>query len=191
MPEGPEVRRAADRLSGYVVGQPLVDLALPDWIDADTAALRDSGIIAVRTHGKLMWVEFGTGHALTIHLQLYGRWRFGRKEPAMSRSRRAAFVGPKGGGWLYSATDVHLLPPGVLPERPRGLDPLHPETTAAALATRLLSSPRRQLGGMGRPPPSFGLGDAACVAPHPARLAPTSPSFADGSRFWPHAVVLK
>ena len=146
MPEGPEIRRAADRLDAYVTGKPLIELELPDWVDADSTALRDSGITAVRTHGKLMWVEFGTGHALTIHLQLYGRWRFGRVEPAMSRSRRAAFVGPQGGGWLYSATDVYLLPPGVSPERPRGLDPLHPETTAATLATRLLASPRRQIG---------------------------------------------
>lgn len=146
MPEGPEVRRAAERLGAYVTGRPLVELALPDWIDVETDALRESGIGAVRTHGKLMWLEFGTGHALTIHLQLYGRWRFGRTEPAMSRSRRAAFVGPKGGGWLYSATDVHLLPPGVPPETPLGVDPLHSESTPSDLVTRFLAAPRRQLG---------------------------------------------
>lgn len=147
MPEGPEVRRAAERLDGYVTGRPLTELALPEWITADVEALRVAGVAAVRTHGKLLWLEFGTGHALTIHLQLYGRWRFGRTEPTLRRTRRAAFVGPRGGGWLYSATDVHLLPPGQPPATARGVDPLHAETRPTDLVARLLAAPRRQLGG--------------------------------------------
>jgi endonuclease-8 len=150
MPEGPEVRREADRLARVLVGKPLARV----WFGLDrlapyAGALEAAGVRAVDARGKAFLLRFGPDATLYVHHQLYGRWTFGRggRVPESTRSLRAALwaaddVGePGAGALLWSATDVHLLDDVALAAHPYlvklGPDALDPTLTAEAVAERL------------------------------------------------------
>ena len=76
MPEGPEIRRAADALAAAVVGAPLNTV----WFDAEAlkpyeCRLRGRRIEAITPHGKALLTHFDNGLTLYSHNQLYGLWR--------------------------------------------------------------------------------------------------------------------
>jgi endonuclease VIII len=124
-----------------------VEATLP-WLGPVASGLAASGLTAVETYGKASVLRFGDGRGLYVHLQLYGRWRFGRAAPRTGRALRLALHGPSSSARLYSATDVALLDDGEVHPFVAGLgpDPLHPGTDAAVLAASLARSPRKALG---------------------------------------------
>ena len=75
MPEGPEIRRAADRIGRVLNGRTVerVEFGLGRL---ETWAPRLSGtrVSAVSSHGKAMLTRFDNGWVLYSHNQLYGRW---------------------------------------------------------------------------------------------------------------------
>lgn len=147
MPEGPEVRRAADGIERAVAGRPLDRVTLWDpALDAD--GLRAAGLVRAETHGKALVLRFGDGRGVYVHLQLYGRWRFGAGHRAGGRTLRLSLVAGRAGAFLYSATDLALLAPGeVHPFVARqGPDPLAADVRADAIAASLARAPRRALG---------------------------------------------
>src|SRR3546814_3976405 len=75
MPEGPEIRRAADRLAKAVVGERLVSawFAFPA-LKRFEKSLREAVIESITPHGQALLPRFTTGWTLYSHNQLYGVW---------------------------------------------------------------------------------------------------------------------
>lgn len=112
MPEGPEIRLAADRIAKVLVGRPLerVEITIPSLSDyAD--ALAGSSVAAIDTRGKAMLTRFDNGLVMYSHNQLYGRWYTSRlpRLPDTRRSLRVAFDTATHTARLYSATDIAIL----------------------------------------------------------------------------------
>ena len=112
MPEGPELRRAADRLAAAALGRELVRvwLAFPA-LKRFERRLLGSRIEAITPHGKALLTRFDNGLTLYSHNQLYGVWRIEAPgDPAhASRSLRVELETADVALRLYSASDVAIL----------------------------------------------------------------------------------
>jgi endonuclease-8 len=114
MPEGPEIRRAADKIARVLVGQPVVaiEFGLPE-LERFRRRLEGRTVTAVETRGKAMLTRFDNDLALYSHNQLYGRWYTTRRPrlPETARSLRVALHTPTHSALLYSASDIEVLTP--------------------------------------------------------------------------------
>tara|TARA_B100001113_G_scaffold305813_1_gene266726 strand:+ start:869 stop:1696 length:828 start_codon:yes stop_codon:yes gene_type:complete len=113
MPEGPEVRRDADRISKRLIGQELesIEFIYPP-IQEFQPVVADSEIVSITTRGKAMLTRFDCGLSLYSHNQLYGRWTVNRRSTELNwqRSLRVEFLTKKHAVRLWSATDVEIIP---------------------------------------------------------------------------------
>ncbi len=112
MPEGPEIRRAADQVGRVLVGHTVDDLVLDlPSLRRFERRLRGAAVTAVDTHGKAMLTRFDNGLTLYSHNQLYGRWYTTRRPrmPATKRQLRVALHTKTHSALLYSASDVEVL----------------------------------------------------------------------------------
>ena len=135
MPEGPEIRRAADRVARVLVGQTLVDVELNlPLIQKFGRALTGTRVTAVDTVGKAMLTRFDNGLSLYSHNQLYGRWYVMRRPraPKTNRQLRAALRTETHSALLYSASEIEVLSADDI-ERHRFLSRLGPDILDAAL----------------------------------------------------------
>lgn len=147
MPEGPEIRRAADALARAVVGEPLTSVyfAFPR-LRRHQPALLGRRIESITPHGKALLTRFDNGWTLYSHNQLYGVWRVVApgERPDTARSLRVALETRRRAILLYSASDVELWPSDRLHEHPflrrLGPDVLDPSLNRSAVAARLASS---------------------------------------------------
>ena len=158
MPEGPEIRRAADRLAAAVAGSPILraTFAFPD-LEHFEAGLVGRRIESITPRGKALLTRFDHGWTMYSHNQLYGVWRIvaaGGQPQATSRSLRVALETARGAIHLYSASDVSMWRSDDVESHPflqrLGPDVLDPALDAAAVAARL-QLPRfrgRSLGGL-------------------------------------------
>ena len=150
MPEGPEVRRAADRIARALGDAPLVAVdADPDRPDlAAAAGLVGQRLQAADTRGKVFLLRFSGDQVLKVHLQLYGVWAFpraaavdGRRLPPSRRRLRVGLHGPEASALLYSASEITLMSASELAEDAAvarlGPDPLDPSLSAAEVEARL------------------------------------------------------
>ena len=158
MPEGPEIRRAADGLAAAVVGEPL----LRAWFSFPAlkrfeAGLAGRRIESITPRGKALLTRFDHGWTLYSHNQLYGVWRIvapGEQPKETKRSLRVALETARGAILLYSASDVSMWRNDEVESHPflQGLGPdvLDPMLDAATVAARLRASPfrGRALGGL-------------------------------------------
>ena len=144
VPEGPEIRRAADKLERALVGRTLdrVFFAFED-LKYYEDELVGRGVSRVETRGKALLTRFDNGLTLYSHNQLYGRWyvvRSGRL-PKTGRSLRVGLHNDRHSTLLYSASDVEVLDDRGVAEHPflcrLGPDILDPELTTGAVARRL------------------------------------------------------
>ena len=113
MPEGPEIRRAADRLGKALIGKRLVETKLPYTTFLGREHLiEDQIVIDVTSQAKAMLIRFGNGWTMYSHNQLYGRWTVHLRttEPRMRRTLRAELCTEKHAVRLWSATDIDLIP---------------------------------------------------------------------------------
>ena len=144
MPEGPEIRRAADQLALAVVGQPLVSawFAFPA-LKRFEASLPGATIHSITPHGKALLTRFDNGWTLYSHNQLYGVWQVvsAGERPETTRSLRVALETSERAILLYSASDVAMWRDEELVRHPflsrLGPDVLDESLTAAAVAKRL------------------------------------------------------
>src|SRR3546814_10954696 len=96
MPEGPEIRRAADRLAKAVVGERLVSawFAFPA-LKRFEKSLREAVIESITPHGKALLTRFDNGWTLYSHNQLYGvrseERRVGKECVSTCRSRWSTY----------------------------------------------------------------------------------------------------
>ncbi len=157
MPEGPEIRRVADRLADVLVERPLTSV----WfrfphLQARIEAHAPERVESVRAWGKALLIEFDDARTLYAHNQLYGRWfvRRAGNRPNTGRELRVILETGRHAALLYSASDIALLEPGAWREHPflgkLGPDVFAAETTPAFLRKRLRSPRfrRRALGGL-------------------------------------------
>ncbi len=144
MPEGPEIRRAADRLAAAAVGRPLrrVWFAFPA-LKRFEKALTKRRVEAVVPRGKALLTRFDNGLTLYTHNQLYGVWRIEAPgdAPHAGRSLRVALETADAALRLYSASDVAILREEEIATHPflsrLGPDVLDPALDARAVADRL------------------------------------------------------
>tara|TARA_B100000212_G_scaffold341518_1_gene324936 strand:- start:49 stop:873 length:825 start_codon:yes stop_codon:yes gene_type:complete len=148
MPEGPETRRAADRISTRLRDRSLSHLRLPfPPISEFEGVLKKAHIESVTSRGKALLIRFDNGLSLYSHSQLYGRWTVNKAstEIRWNRSLRAEFVAEGYAVRLWSATDVEVLPTDKEEEHPYilklGPDVLDDDTTSDMICERL-ESPR-------------------------------------------------
>lgn len=157
MPEGPEIRLAADRVAKAVVNQPLLEVWFENpQLQSSAELLAKSTVTAVRTVGKAMLTEFSCNLTVYSHNQLYGRWYVvsGRNTPKTNRTLRWAIYTPERGALLYSASDISIWATQEIHEHPfiakAGIDVLDSDPTPQELREyfRKPSFRRRSLGGL-------------------------------------------
>ena len=113
MPEGPEIRRAADKVARRLVGGALTSIKLPyPPISEFDGVLGDASVESVTSRGKALLMRFDNGLTLYSHSQLYGRWTVNRVTTKVrwNRSLRAEFISKGYAVRLWSATDVEVIP---------------------------------------------------------------------------------
>lgn len=146
VPEGPEIRRAADRVADKLEGKRLdeVFFGLPK-LRKFAGKLRGTRVDSIETRGKAMLTHFDNGLTLYTHNQLYGRWYVSRRDqrPDTRRDLRVALHTASSSAWLYSASDIHVLTARQLALHPYlcklGPDVLDSALTAGVLSDRLNS----------------------------------------------------
>ena len=147
MPEGPEIRRAADLLQAAIATKPLTKVwfkfaALREY----EAALAASRITGFETHGKALLTHFACGLSIYSHNQLYGVWKIAQrgKVPKTTRDLRLAIHTEKVAVFLFSASDISVWRTAALHEHPflrkLGPDVLDAKLNVAVLAQRLSSA---------------------------------------------------
>ncbi|PWC19187.1 endonuclease VIII [Brenneria roseae subsp. roseae] len=157
MPEGPEIRRAADSLAAAVVGKTLshVWFAFPE-LKPYEPVLTGQRIEQIVTRGKALLTCFSNGLVLYSHNQLYGIWRVVRagETPQTKRDLRIRLETRDAAILLYSASDIEMLTTETLSAHPFlqriGPDVLDLSLTMEAVRERLLSPRfrRRQFSGL-------------------------------------------
>ena len=121
MPEGPEIRRAADRLGKWLIDRPLDEVwfAFPT-LQQSAYSLLGRRVTAVDSWGKALLTYFDNGRVLYSHNQLYGRWMLHARDkpPETKRSLRLRLTTENRAASLYSASDISLHDAGALDDHP-------------------------------------------------------------------------
>jgi endonuclease-8 len=157
MPEGPEIRRAADRVANAIAGRVADEVFFAfEELKGFESALAGRRVDEVTTRGKAMLTRFEGGLSVYSHNQLYGRWYVvrGDRLPRTGRQLRFAVCAGERRALLYSASEIEVLDADEERHHPflarLGPDVLSQAPSAGELATRL-DDPRfrrRQLGGL-------------------------------------------
>lgn len=147
MPEGPEIRRAADTLEAAIKGKPLTDV----WfafaqLQPFASQLIGQRVTGMETRGKALLTHFSNGLTLYSHNQLYGVWRVvdSDETPQTTRVLRVRLQTADKAILLYSASDIEMLTPEQLAAHPFlqrvGPDVLDPRLTPEEVKDRLIST---------------------------------------------------
>ncbi|ART61652.1 endonuclease VIII [Kushneria marisflavi] len=157
MPEGPEIRRIADRLGKVLAGRTIEEVWFAfDHLKPFEARLEGQKVTWVDSWGKALLTGFEDGHVIYSHNQLYGVWRILRRdvEPAGKRSPRLRLSTATHSAWLMSASDISLWHREELDQHPflakLGPDLLTHDVTSDNIVARLQDSRfrRRRLGAL-------------------------------------------
>ena len=144
MPEGPEIRRAADRIERAIAGRETthVEFAFPE-LQRFESRLCGRAVRGIETRGKAMLTHFDGGLSIYSHNQLYGRWyvRKAGELPNTRRSLRLAIHNEEHSALLYSASEIEVLETDRVDEHrflaKLGPDALAPGLTESKLATHI------------------------------------------------------
>jgi endonuclease-8 len=113
MPEGPEIKRAADVLAKALVGKRafLVEFAFPSLYEHGRR-LSGQTIVKVTPRGKAMLTQFEGGNTIYSHNQLYGEWDVipNGTHPHPTKQIRLAIHTGTDIAILYSASSIEVLP---------------------------------------------------------------------------------
>ncbi|ANM28506.1 hypothetical protein ABI59_01000 [Acidobacteria bacterium Mor1] len=119
MPEGPEIRLAADRVASVIERKgPLeVWFAFPE-LKLFEPLLSGREVQSVETRGKALLLRFPDGLNVYSHNQLYGKWYVTKPgvSPNTKRTLRLALRGKAGSALLYSASEIEVLQDDQLEE---------------------------------------------------------------------------
>ncbi len=142
MPEGPEVRREADRIAKVIAGRPLEAVFFGQrHMQHAAELLRNTRVTSVQTHGKAMLTHFDNGYTVYSHNQLYGKWYICRRDrpPQTNRQLRFALHSATHSALLFSASSIELWETDLLAEHPF-LSRLGPDVLDDALNWRAVSA---------------------------------------------------
>lgn len=147
MPEGPEIRRAADKLEAAVLNKALTEVwfAFPQ-LKPFEQALVGQNIERIETRGKALLLHFSNALTMYSHNQLYGVWRVvnAGEMPDTTRVLRVKLQTADKAILLYSASDIEILNGDQLLKHPFllrvGPDVLDITLTAEQVKARLLSA---------------------------------------------------
>jgi endonuclease-8 len=147
MPEGPEIRLAADSIAKVLVGETIITVRFGQPRMRHYAKqLRDHKVVLIETRGKALLTHFDHGLSIYSHNQLYGVWKVinGHKLPKTNRSMRLLLQSATHSAVLYSASDISVWPTGELAYHPflakLGPDIMDPSLTWRTVAERLRSA---------------------------------------------------
>ena len=146
MPEGPEIRLAADKVADAIVGRPTQEVTFAfDFLKEFEPLLTGETVTAVETYGKAILTRFANDLNIYSHNQLYGIWmiRDAYDYPDTTRQLRLAIHNDAYSALLYSASDIEVLHNNELAEHPFlskiGPDLLDPSLTIDDVAERYRS----------------------------------------------------
>ncbi len=150
MPEGPEIRRAADRVAAAIEGLVADEVFFAfDRLKPFEEQLSGRTVEKVTTRGKGMLTRFAGGLSVYTHNQLYGRWYVMRRDrlPKTRRQLRFAVSAGERRALLYSASDIEVLDAEAERHHPflsrLGPDILSQAPSVKELANRLTEPPFR------------------------------------------------
>ncbi|QSS99998.1 endonuclease VIII [Pontibacillus sp. ALD_SL1] len=112
MPEGPEIRRAADEVEKALQASMVLEVSFAFEVLQEYESLfANSEVVRVDTKGKAMLIRFNNGYTIYSHNQLYGKWyvRKSYNYPKTNRQLRLAIHNEKKSALLYSASDIEVL----------------------------------------------------------------------------------
>ena len=146
MPEGPEIRRAADKIEAVLKDKTVenIQFGLPA-LKKFARPLKGSKVLSLETRGKALLTHFDSGLTVYSHNQLYGVWHVVKRDklPKTNRQLRLAIHTAQHSALLYSASDISLWKTENIEEHPFlkriGPDILNPHLTWQIVAERLLS----------------------------------------------------
>lgn len=145
MPEGPEIRIAADKIAKAIASQPIKEIFFAfEHLKPYEEILSQQLITGVDTRGKGMLIRFESGLSIYSHNQLYGKWEIvpAYEYPDTKRQLRLAIHNEHKSALLYSASDIEVLDPEAIAIHPflsrLGLDVLDSKTTTRKIKARLL-----------------------------------------------------
>ena len=157
MPEGPEIRLAADQVEAALISRDVQKIEFAfERLQPFERRLRGHQVTRVETRGKAMLTHFDHGWTIYSHNQLYGRWYVCARDrlPKTGRQLRLALHNDKHSVCLYSASDIDVIKTDRLHEHPflarLGPDILNQAPSVDDLVERLQSDSfrRRQLGAL-------------------------------------------
>ncbi len=121
MPEGPEIRLAADEVGKALVGKTTieVDFSQPH-LHHFGPQLSGHQVTEVSTRGKAILTHFDNHQVVFSHNQLYGRWFItpAGQFPKTKRQLRLAIHNQDYSALLYSASDIEVLQASELSQHP-------------------------------------------------------------------------
>ena len=147
MPEGPEIRRAADKIARVLKGRQIECIHF--GLDRLKNRERDFKGVEVReieTRGKALLTHFDNDLTIYSHNQLYGRWYIVKRDafPKTNRSLRLALHTSTHSALLYSASDISIWDQFELELHPFlakiGPDILNPNLDWKEISQRLRSA---------------------------------------------------
>ncbi len=112
MPEGPEIRRAADRISKALIGKEIIESNFYyERIKEKEEIVKNQNIKGITTRGKAMLIRFNNNWSMYSHNQLFGRWTVNLNTTKIKSKRalRVVFTTNKHAVRLWSATDIDLI----------------------------------------------------------------------------------
>jgi endonuclease VIII len=146
MPEGPEIKLAADKIAKDIVDRPLTEVFFAfDHLRSFESELTAARIVSVTPQGKALLTRFSNQLSIYSHNQLYGVWysRRAYDYPATNRQLRLAIHTEKRSALLYSASDIAVLDDDQIAAHPflqkLGPDVLESATTVEMVLDRLQS----------------------------------------------------
>lgn len=148
MPEGPEIRRAADKIATALEDKVIeeIEFAFPQ-LKPFEESLRHRTVLELETRGKALLTHFDNGLSIYSHNQLYGRWYVVKRDkpPKTNRSLRLALHTATHSALLYSASEIDVLDADGIAQHPF-LNRIGPDILGKSLDWRqvaaILSSPK-------------------------------------------------
>ncbi len=157
MPEGPEIKRAADDLAAAIKGRKLTRAYFTfRHLQSFSDKLTGAKVLDVSSRSKAMLTRFDNGLTIYSHNQLYGRWVIlpEGNYPDSSRSLRLALHTRDSMALLYSASEIEVIKTSSLNQHPYlsrlGIELLDQDTCLDELVSRFADErfQRRKLMGL-------------------------------------------
>lgn len=143
MPEGPEIRIAADKIEKAICPYPTTEVFFAfEHLKPFEADLTGCRVTQVETRGKAMLTHFDNGLSVYSHNQLYGKWmvRKAHDLPETKRQLRFAIHNAKKSALLYSASDIQILSSPTEIETHPFLSKLGPDVLSASIKPEQLQA---------------------------------------------------